>query len=389
MGGRAKRSHVIEPLVDLAEFPASRHSTYLNTASVNLMYRGAESATVGWFRDLAERGTIDFDEVAEETVFSELHDAGARLFDVRPADIAVGSSATELLASLAWSVAPASGRNIVGADIVFPSTMYPWARVARHTGAEIRWASADETYVDPGALIRLIDADTAVVCISDVEYSTGQRYDVGLIAEACQAHGAMLVVDATQSAGAIQFHPATWDVDAVVTASYKWLCGPFGAAVMYLAPHWHEVLDPGFVGFRSHRSMWDLRADRLELPDDASRFEASTMAYGCAVGMAASIDYLLGIGIDRIATYNMSLADELVAGLQKRDAEIVSPLERSQRTSIVAARFPGIDPVAVAQGLNDARVIVSQRRDLVRFSPHLYNTSDDIARALDAIDALS
>jgi selenocysteine lyase/cysteine desulfurase len=55
----------------------------------------------------------------------------------------------------------------------------------------------------------------------------------------------------------------------------------------------------------------------------------------------------------------------------------------------VAARFPGIDPVAVAQGLNDARVIVSQRRDLVRFSPHLYNTSDDIARALDAIDALS
>ena len=113
------------------------------------------------------------------------------------------------------------------------------------------------------------------------------------------------------------------------------------------------------------------------------------MAYGCAVGMAASIDYLLGIGIDRIATYNMSLADELVAGLQKRDAEIVSPLERSQRTSIVAARFPGIDPVAVARGLNDARVIVSQRRDLVRFSPHLYNTSDDIARALDAIDALS
>ncbi len=267
--------------------------------------------------------------------------------------------------------------------------MYPWARVARHTGAEIRWASADETYLDPGALIQLIDADTAVVCISDVEYSTGHRYDVGPIAEACRANGAMLVVDATQSAGAIQFHPATWDIDAVVTASYKWLCGPFGAAVMYLAPRWHDVLDPGFVGFRSHRSMWDLRADRLELPDDASRFEASTMAYGCALGMAASIDYILGIGIDRITEYNASLADELITGLQSRDAEIVSPLDPAQRTSIVAARFPARDPVVVANGLNDANVVVSQRRDLVRFSPHLYNTPDDIARALDVIDTLS
>jgi hypothetical protein len=57
MGVRTERSHVIEPLVDLTEFPASRHSTYLNTASVNLMYREAESATVGWFRDLPEWGT--------------------------------------------------------------------------------------------------------------------------------------------------------------------------------------------------------------------------------------------------------------------------------------------------------------------------------------------
>ena len=381
--------HIIDPLVDPADFPASRHSTYLNTASVNLMYRGAETATVGWFRDLAERGTIDFDEMAEETVFSELHRAAARLFDVSTTDIAVGSSATELLGSLAWAVAPAAGSNIVGADIVFPSTMYPWARVARHTGAEIRWASAEETYVDPDALIRLIDADTAVVSLSDVEYSTGQRYDVGSIAEACRANGAMLVVDATQSAGGIPFHPEDWEVDAVVTASYKWLCGPFGAAVMYLAPPWQEILDPGLIGFRSHRSMWDLRADRLELPDDASRFEASTMAYGCALGMAAAIDYILGIGIDRIAEYNAALADELIAGLRSRNAEIVSPLEPSQRTSIVAARFAAMDPAAVAKGLNDAGVVVSQRRDVVRFSPHLYNTSDDIAHALDVIESLS
>src|SRR6185436_12851396 len=157
---------------------------YLNTASVCLMYSGAERAVVEWTHDLAENGTIHFDEVAEERAFATLHASAARLFNCRPEDIAVGSSATELLASLAWAVAPAAGRNIVSTRLEFPSTIYPWARVARHTGAGIRLA--DMQGDDPGAgdLIRLIDSATAVVCVSDVMYSTGRRLDVARLAEA-------------------------------------------------------------------------------------------------------------------------------------------------------------------------------------------------------------
>ena len=379
----------MRPLVSGDDFPAAQTCTYLNTASVNLMYKGAEEATVGWYRDLAERGTISFDEEAEEAVFAGLHSAAARLLGApNDRDIAVGSSATELLASLAWGLSPGSGRNIVGTDVAFPSTMYPWIRMARDTGAEIRWVRADDTYVDQDELLSLIDDDTAVVCVSDVEYSTGQRYDVHRLAQVAHRHGAMLVVDATQSAGAIPIDVAASEVDAVIAASYKWLCGPFGVAVMYLSSRWHEQLDPGLVGFRSHRSMWDLRADRLDLPNDASRFEFSTMAYGCAAGLEASITYLLGIGVDRIETYNEALADQLVEGLAEQDAELVSPTDPRERTSIVAVRLPGLDPAEVARHLNQAQVVVSHRRDLIRFSPHLYNTSDDIARALEVIDSL-
>lgn len=347
------------------------------------MYRGAYEATTAWFRDLAEQGTMSFDERAEEEVFTGLHRQVAQLLGASDGDIAVGSSATELLASLAWAVAPAHGSNVVGSDIVFPSTMYPWVRVARHTGAEIRWARAEDNYVGIGVLLELIDDNTSVVCVSDVEYSSGQRYDVGLLAETAHAHGAMLVVDATQSAGAVPINVGASDVDAVVTASYKWLCGPFGVAVMYVAPRWHSRLEPGLVGFRSHRSMWDLRSDRLVFPNDASRFEFSTMAYGCAIGLETSISYLLGIGIDHIATYNRVLADQLIAGLTEQNAEIVSPRDPAERTSIVAARFPGRDPGDIASRLNHAQVLVSHRRDLIRFSPHLYNTTDDITRALE------
>lgn len=132
--------------------------------------------------------------------------------------------------------------------------------------------------------------------------------------------------------------------------------------------------------------MWDLRADRLELPTTARRFEFSTMGYGCAVGLTKSIEYLVGVGVKRIFDYNLHLADLLIAGLRERGADIVSPLEDAERTSIVSARFPQADSSEVAAHLGRANVVVSRRGDFVRFSPHLYNRPDDIEHALEELD---
>src|SRR6201988_2637726 len=159
------------------------------------MYSGAERAVVDWTHDLAENGTIHFDETAQEQAFAPLHASAARLFNCRPEEIAVGSSATELLASLAWAVAPAAGTTVVRPSLEFPATIYPWARVARHTGAEVRLADGD--------LIGLIDPRTAVVCVSDVIYTTGRRRGGAGVLGGAHRHGALLVIDATQSAGGV------------------------------------------------------------------------------------------------------------------------------------------------------------------------------------------
>jgi selenocysteine lyase/cysteine desulfurase len=380
----------MKPLVDPSDFPATRNHAYLNTASVALMYRGAHEATMQWLQDIAEEGTVTFDEIAEETVFDDLHRAAARLLNARPEDIAVGSNATELLASLAWALSPAQNTNIVSTETAFPSTVYPWARVARHTKCDLRLARSEDHYVDAEQLLKLIDDATAVVCISDVEYATGQRYDVAMLAETAHAHGALLVIDATQSAGAVPIDVTAVGVDALVTAGYKWLCGPFGVAIMYLAPHLQATLDPGVVGFRSHRAMWDLKAGRLELPATARRFEFSTMAYGCAIGLARSIEYLLEIGIDRIFDHDRELADRLIEGLLACGAELVSPPPRGEheRSPIVAARFAGRSATEIANHLKSERIAVSARRGMVRFSPHLYNEVADVERALGEIARL-
>jgi len=378
----------MKTFVDPNDFPAAQRFAYLNAASVAVMYKEASSAVVEWQRDIAENGTLNFDEVAEETLFEDLHKAVAGLFACKKEDIAVASSASELMSSLAWAFAPKRGTNIVSTDITHPSTIYPWIRVSRHMNSEVRWARGENGYVNPEKVIQLIDDRTSIVCLSHVEYGGGQLYDLALMADKAHAHGAWLVIDATQSAGAVPVDVTSSKVDALVSSAYKWLCGPFGVAVMYLAPDLQNKLEPGLVGWRSHKDMWDFQADRLEYPDTAKRFEFSTMAYGCPIGLARSIEYLLEVGVERIFEHNKHLSSVLMQGLEERNAEIISPQNDEERSSIVAARFPGKNSSEIAKRLNEARVMVSARKDFIRFSPHLYNEAEDIQKALEEIDRI-
>ena len=368
------------------DFPTAGKFVYLNAANVALMYAGAQQVMREWQEDVAWNGSNNFNENAEESVFQELHLAASRLINAGQEDIAAGSSATELLCSLAWAVSPLKNQNVVSTEIVFPSTIYPWQRVANATGFEIRLAKEKNNFINVDDIIALIDKETAAVSISHVEYGNGQTFDLGLLAEAAHDHNALLVVDATQSAGAIPIDVQQCPVDILISGAYKWLCGPFGAAFMYIAPHLQEKLEPGLVGFRSHDNMWDLDASRINYPETAQKFEFSTMAFGCALGLAKSISFINNIGVQNIFQHNQNLADRLIEGLQTREAVIISPLDGKDRSSIVNAHFECIDSEKMIKELKNEGVFVSSRAGSIRFSPHLYNTIKDIDKTLGVID---
>jgi selenocysteine lyase/cysteine desulfurase len=375
-------------LVDPDDFPGAKQAAYLDAANIALMYQGAQRAIVDWQRDVADNGSLALPETVEGNALDDLHRAAAKLFNAKPEDIAVGSSVTELLGSLAWAVAPGAGSNVVGTAPSFPSTVNPWQRVAAHTGCEIRLAEGEGDIVPLDAVLELIDDDTSVVCISHVEYGRGQRFDLSSLAATARQHGALFVVDATQSAGAVPIDVQPDAIDVVLSSGYKWLCGPFGAAVMYLAPHLQADLEPGLVGFRSHEDIWDLRTDGLDYARSARRFECSTMAYGCAIGLARSIEFLVEVGVDRIYEHDIELSDMLIEGLRDRGLEITSPLADAERSAIVTARKPGVDSGETADRLRAARVVASSRGDSLRFSPHLYTVEEDIDRTLACLDGI-
>ncbi|WP_054313338.1 aminotransferase class V-fold PLP-dependent enzyme [Mesorhizobium sp. 1M-11] len=367
------------------DFPATAKLTYLNAANVALMPRSASDTVEAWQRDIAENGSLNFDEVAEDLVFDEVRGAFARFIGATSTDVAVASSASEFVSSIAWAVMPKAGTRIVTTDIVFPSTSYPWARVARHTGAEMHYVASTDDVVDEDQLIAAIDDRTSVVSISHVEYSTGQRFDLKRISDAAARVGAFFLVDASQSLGAVPLDVSEVAIDALVTTSYKWLCGPFGVGLAYISPRRQQTLDPGITGWRFHSEIYNLQAQRCVYHNDARRFEFSTMAYGCAAALAKSIDYLQEIGVSNIMRRNLALADQLVKGISDLDIHLATPLAPEARSSIVSGKFRHIESKSVVRKLVEKQIFVSPRRDYFRVSPHLYNTPRDIDRLVEEL----
>ena len=375
----------MKPLVSPSDFPSASTFCYLNAANVSLTYSKAKTANEKWFEDVSLNGSNNFTEKKEESAFDQLHKTAADIVRAEPYEIAGGSSATELLSSLAWSISPKKGENIVSTSSAFPSTVYPWSRVAATTGAEIRLAESKKGFSTTDAIRSLIDENTSVVCISHTEFSNGYTYDLEILSELTHKKGAILVVDATQSAGAIPIDVKKSRIDVLVAGSYKWLCGPFGSAFMYIRHNLAKRLNPGLVGFRSHKNMWNLDASRLRYNDNTSKFEFSTLAFGCILGLAESLHYLNGIGIENIYRYNFFLTDYLIDGLKKADAKIISTNKCKYRSPIITAKFKNKDSESMINDLRYAKIFVSQRKEWVRFSPHFYNTLDDIEFVISEI----
>ena len=372
----------------MIEMPEWTNLSYANVATTSPT---AHRASSDWAESLARGGAAEFDGEAEKNGMMPLRLAASRLLSCDVADVCVGSSATELLCSIAWAMSPREGTNVVSTRSSFPSTVYPWSRVADQNGAEIRLAEHDENlYTDPSDLLSLIDEDTSVVTVSHVEFSNGQRYDLREISDAAHSVGAMLVVDATQSMGMVPIDAYATNADAIVSSGYKWLRGTYGAAVGFISPSVVKTLNPGLMGFRSNSDIWDLRADRLELPEDASRFEFTTIHFGAALGLAAAIDELLEMGMDEVWRHDLELADHLIRGAEELGIEVVSPTSESERSAIVSLRMPsGLSSLEVSNRLqSEYSILTTSRSGMLRVSPHIDNDIsqiDSLASALSEI----
>jgi cysteine desulfurase/selenocysteine lyase len=378
--------------VNLDDFPLARRVTYLNSASISLMPKPASARMMEFQGQIAGGGTVDFDEDAEIQVLEDARKESASLLGANNDEIAILSSATQGICSVALALNMKAGSNIVSADADYPSVVYPWMRLALDKNLEIRLAKNRDGIVDEHELESLVDGNTAAVSISHVEYGTGQRFDLHWLADLVHSHGGLLVVDATQSAGLMPIDVHRDEVDALVAAGYKGLLGPFGIAIFYIKRELNDQLTPPLAGWRSTPNPWNFDATKMDFAKEAKKFEYSTMDYAAAVGLAESLRYLRKLGRDNVTKHVTSLTESLVRKVTQDPTTgntlVLTPKEEKSRASIAAFRFKGRDQAAIAAGLTKHNVVVSHRFDGIRFSFHAYNTEHDISTAVETLRQL-
>ncbi|EEP74502.1 LOW QUALITY PROTEIN: class V aminotransferase, partial [Micromonospora sp. ATCC 39149] len=282
----------------------------------------------------------------------------AALVGVPATDVAIGSTVSGLLAPVAAAL-PA-GATVVVPEVEFTSNLFPWlAQVER--GVRVRT-------VPLAGLVDAIDAGTDLVAFSLVQSADGTVADYDRIVAAARAHRALVAVDATQACGWLPFDAGLADVVAV--GAYKWLMGPRGSALAYLAPALRERLRPDAAGWYAGEDPFSsYYGPPLRLARDARRFDQSP-AWFSWVGTAPALELLAEIGLPAVREHDVTLANRFLAGLGRPPGN----------SAIVAVEVPGAQ-----EKLERAGIRAAVRTGRVRASFHLYTTEADVDLALEAL----
>jgi selenocysteine lyase/cysteine desulfurase len=312
----------------------------------------------------------------------------AQLIGAAPEEIAFVKNTSHGLSLVARGLHFKGGDEIIFSDQEFPANVYPWMALEK-IGVHLKKIPSQNGNLDLTTLPDLITPRTRLVALSSVQYGTGFRLPVSEIGELCRDRGVLFCVDAIQSLGAFPIHVESDQVDFLSSDAHKWILGQEGIGIFYCRKDLLERLEPTLLGWNSVQRAHDFDHIDFKLRTTAAQFEEGSHNVMSIYGLGAAVDLLLEIGVDHIAERILHLTDILVAGLQKMELPLVSPLEKKFRSGIVTFRLsPEKSTPAIAE-LQDhlfaKGIYTSIRHGGLRLSPHFYNTEEEVETTLKEI----
>lgn len=277
------------------------------------------------------------------------------------------------------------GSNVVFDNLTYPSSVYPWMLPARES-VERRFVAPRDGAVHIDDLAEAIDHDTIAVSVSHVCHMTGFRHDLDALGTLAAEHGAALIVDAMQSAGAMEIDVHRSGVHFLACGAMKWLLGSPGVGFLYVDRRYLDRLPPraGISGFAYDYPSWP--AGGLDPKPGADRFRLGAPPLLGLAGTLPGLEILTGIGMAQVEQYVLDLAGHCMDGLLSRGLGLYTLPERDRRAGIVAVRIE--HPGEVCDLMRRRGVDGWHYADMLRVDPHVFNNREDIDRFLAVIDEL-
>jgi selenocysteine lyase/cysteine desulfurase len=304
----------------------------------------------------------------------------ASLTGASPDEIVLGNSTSYGLHLIANGLGLSPDDEVLTLRGDYPATVLPWQRLARVRALPSVTALASE--ISPG---------TRVVAVTWVDSFTGRALDLPALGRVCHEHGAWLVVNGSQAVGARPADVRSLGVDALVSCGYKWLCGPYGTGFAWLTPALRDALRPQqayWLAMQGSQGLDHMRDTTLRDDLGVRGFDVfCPAAFATSLPWIASLDVFLSTGITSIADHDQHLVSRLLDGVDSSAYEVVSPTSGPARSTLVVLSRRDGTAGARHRMLSAAGIDTAYREGSLRVSVHLFNTEDQIDRALDALHA--
>ncbi len=373
--------HLFDIPDDVAYFNCASNSPQLNAARDRLL-AGARAKSQPW-----NRAPRDFFEDAET-----IRNLVAKIFGGDTEGYAVVPAASYGLSTAARAIEPQlrAGDEILVIAEEFPSNVLPWKRTAREVGATLITVPTPDNGDWTQAILNRIDARTKVVSVSPCHWTNGAVIDLRSIGSACRAAGSTLVIDATQTLGAMPLPLTEIAPDFLVAAGYKWLLCPYGFGLLYVSERWRSA--------RPLEETW-LARDNAEDFSALVKYSDTYMpgARRFDVGEKCTPTILPGAiaALEQIKTWDVANIAESLAAINARVASRLGELgfsvagEALRCPHMFGARGPVGSTVNFVAELAKRKIFISQRGNALRFAPHLHVNDGDVERLLEALGELA
>ena len=367
--------------------------TYLNNASVSVMPKTSIEAMKQFLIDYSEMGPDSPEsEIFIKGLWEKTRTSIAKVVKCNPDEIIITQSVTDGINIVANGMKFENDSNIIirGGEHEHHANYFPWLKLQKKI--DVRSLPVDENggfeYSD---LKKVLDEKTKLVALSHGLYNSGLILPVKEIGNELQKENIPYFLDTAQTVGCIgEFDFADTGCDFMSFNGSKWLCGPMGTGVFYCKRESSDLLEPSNIGGETAETNENGELTYKELPD---RFQAGFRNYVGLAGMESSVTFLQNLGWNNIRNHIISLSNLFIDEIGKiPESKVFCPENESERTSIVSFEIEKQDPEKIVSELAQKGIIVAKReiyeKPVLRISPHIYNTKDEILSLVEELKKL-
>ncbi|WP_188206810.1 aminotransferase class V-fold PLP-dependent enzyme [Alkalibacillus aidingensis] len=298
-------------------------------------------------------------------------------------EIALVSSVSHAVSSVATSLAHPRKSKVQVTDFDFPTVGHVWLSHQDRFDIEFIEQPKDG-FITPDDYKKQVDHETLVVNTSHVSFYDGYKQDLAEVADVVHQKGAYFFVDAYQSLGQCEIDVKSMNIDMLSAGLQKYALGIPGIAFLYIKKEIASELTPKITGWFGQDNPFAFDIKNVEYASGARRFDSGTFPMINGFAAEAALKILNSYKIREIEQHLQYLSEVAIKECDQRGLTLKSPKDVRQKGSNTAIYLPNASEIEMK--MKDKGVIVSARNDVIRIAPHLYNTEDDVMKAIQELD---